>query len=573
MKTFLYFSIFLIILTGGSCASKEKSIQVPQQVKKLDRAAYDYLYAEGLKQKLMGNGGEALRYFEQCLRLDPQRDAAYYQMAQIVMASGDMENGKKYAKTALLLDEKNIWYIMMLSSIYYQEGNIDSAVFIYEKSVEYYPHKINYQIALANLYTENSEYIKALKIFEDLEMKYGVNETTTYPYIMNLVEAGRYDEALRKTEELIRMNPAGIEYYALLAEIYREKGERNKAEEVYMKLLKENPDNAQIQLSLSDFLLNEKRFEEFFIMLNPLILSSGISREEKISLFARLIGTRDLKKEEIEGIILYLMVLEAAYPADDIIPLLRPEFLEKNERKKEAAERLEEIISKDAGNYFAWEKLLLLYMQMGDFKQLMIRGEECASKFNRSYIAKLLYANGALENKRYETALDELRKAQILAGDNKEYLMQVLVMRADVYYRMKDFSNAFMTFDEALSLDPEDIVTLNNYAYYLAEQNMRLKEAEVMAKKVIETEGTNPTFLDTYAWVLYKRGKTKDAARIMESIIVKGEDINAEHYEHYGFMLKSMRKCNKAVENWTIAIDLDSTKIELKREIENCGKQ
>ena len=33
---------------------------------------------------------------------------------------------------------------------------------------------------------------------------------------------------------------------------------------------------------------------------------------------------------------------------------------------------------------------------------------------------------------KYAIALEELRKAEILAGDNKEYLMQVLTMRADV---------------------------------------------------------------------------------------------------------------------------------------------
>ena len=49
-------------------------------------------------------------------------------------------------------------------------------------------------------------------------------------------------------------------------------------------------------------------------------------------------------------------------------------------------------------NYYAWEKLLLVYMQMRDFKNLMIRGEECATLFNRSFLAKILYANGALEN-------------------------------------------------------------------------------------------------------------------------------------------------------------------------------
>ena len=52
----------------------------------------------------------------------------------------------------------------------------------------------------------------------------------------------------------------------------------------------------------------------------------------------------------------------------------------------------------------------------------MIKGEECATRFNRSFLAKILYANGALENKKFDVALEELRKAEILAGDNKEFI-------------------------------------------------------------------------------------------------------------------------------------------------------
>lgn len=94
-----------------------------------------------------------------------------------------------------------------------------------------------------------------------------------------------------------------------------------------------------------------------------------------------------------------------------------------------------------------------------------------------------------------------------------------------------------------------------------------------MARKVIEKEKDNITFLDTYAWVLYKRGKVKDAAKIMESILEEESLENAEYYEHYGYMLKSMKKCDKAVENWTKAIEIDSSRTQLKTEIENCIKR
>ena len=36
--------------------------------------------------------------------------------------------------------------------------------------------------------------------------------------------------------------------------------------------------------------------------------------------------------------------------------------------------------------------------------------------------------------------------------------------------------------------------------------------------------------------------------------------------------LKKQHNCNKAVENWNIAMKLDSTKTNLLEEIKNCGK-
>ena len=51
-------------------------------------------------------------------------------------------------------------------------------------------------------------------------------------------------------------------------------------------------------------------------------------------------------------------------------------------------------------------------------------------------------------------------------------------MRADVYYRMKDYIKAFETFELAVKENGDDLTVINNYAYYLAEQDINLKEAK-----------------------------------------------------------------------------------------------
>lgn len=575
MKSFKVFYIFLA-LTLFSISSCVKRL-APSEIKaqsddKYDLASFNYIYTEALKQKLMGNGGDALRDLEQAIKINPESDAAYYQMAQIVIANGDINNGKKYALKALSFDQKNIWYLTMLAGLYYQEKNIDSSIIYYDRAVKYYPEKESLQLTLGNLYSEQKSYEKANAIFEAFDKKYGINERSTLSSIKNLMAEGKYEQALGKTQTLIKEFPEEVLYIGILAEIYKDKGDNTKAREVYNELLAKDPENPQVQLSLADFLISEKSYKDLFDLLNVILLNSKVQRENKISLVAQIIELKDLSNEFKDKLLISLMVFEANYVKDPIVPLLRPDFLIKLNKLDEAASRLEEIVKSDQQNYYAWEKLLFVYLQQKDFNKLLTRGEECARLFNTSYTAKLLYANGALEMGKYPTALEELKKAEILASDNKEYILQVLTMRADVYYRMKDYTKAFETFELALKNNNDDLTVINNYAYYLAEQNTKLKEAEEMAKSVTEKDKTNTTYLDTYGWVLYKRGKLQEAAKVMETIIKSGEKPDAVWYEHYGYILKKEKKCSQAVENWNIALKLDSTKTELLKEIENCGK-
>ena len=562
-----------VILFFSACGKKMvPAIVTGMRGSNYEAAAFNYIYVEAIKQKFSGNAGEALKFFEQCIKINPESDAVYYQMAQIVLLNGDIKNGKKYATRALSIDQENIWYLVMLAGIYYQENNLDSAIIFYEKAVKYHPERENLQLTLGNLYSENKNFEKAMIIFESFDKKYGVNETSTLSAIKSMMSAKKYNEALEKVQLLLKEYPDELLYNGLLAEIYRGNGQNEKAREVYDQLMKKTPGNPQAQLSLCDFLITEKKYDELFLLINMVILNDRVTREDKISLLVQLIEIPEIIKEKERELVISLKVLEANYKDDNIISLLLPELLIKKSKLFEASLRLEEIIKTKPENYFAWEKLLLVYLQLGDFKKLMIKGEECATMFNTSFLAKVLYANGAIENGKYSVALDELRKAEILAGDNKENIIQVLTMRADVYYRMKDFSKTFEIYDEAIKLKNDDMIIMNNYAYYLAEQNMKLKEAEEMAKKVIEKEQGNTTFLDTYAWVLFKRGKLNKAAKIMELIIKTGEKPDAEWYEHYGFILKKQKKCAKAIENWNIAVSIDSSKINLIKEIENCGK-
>ena len=295
--------------------------------KTYDEAAFNYVYVEGVKQKLMGNTGDALKYMEQCIKLNPESDAAYYQMAQILLSGGDINNGKIYANKALSLDERNFWYIMLLAGLHYQEKDLDSAIIYYEKAVKFYPEKESLQLTLGNLYSENNNYNKAKDIFDAFDKKYGVNEASTLSSIKGLIAAERYNEALVKIQELVKLYPNEILYYRLLASTYQSLGETDKSIDVFKQLIEREPENVEVQVSLCDFLLTEKNYDELFLRLNGIILNTEISLEDKIALYARIISEPELIKESSNRVILSIIVFEASYQDEEIVSLLRPEFL------------------------------------------------------------------------------------------------------------------------------------------------------------------------------------------------------------------------------------------------------
>jgi Tfp pilus assembly protein PilF len=92
-------------------------------------------------------------------------------------------------------------------------------------------------------------------------------------------------------------------------------------------------------------------------------------------------------------------------------------------------------------------------------------------------------------------------------------------------------------YDVLLSSDDDDPVTLNNYAYSLADRShpgrKQLKLARKMSKRSLKLQPGNSSFLDTYGWIWYRLGRYGKARKyIAKSLEAKGG--NAIVLDHLG---------------------------------------
>ncbi len=560
----------IIVISGISCIKRNADIFFTDKNEKINHDEFNYYYSEGLRLKLLGNNPEALRNFEKCIKVDPENDATYFQIASVLLQNGNIDKGKNYLIKAYKLNSLNVWYSYLLTQIYQQIGSIDSSIYFAEKASNSLAESEILKLKLIELYRIKGENDKIAPLVNEIIKKKGINKQNSIIIINAMVQLGYYQDAEKILKQLYEEFPEENLYMRMLADIYVKKHDNNTAYKIYKQFLENYNNRPDEILWVIDFLQKVKRYDDLIKFTEELIKNENIENREKINLLSELINNDELIRcceNELE----YLFIeFEKGSKNEEVSLLLRVDLYQKSGRIDAAIKRLKEIIKKNRENYYAWEKLLILLEENRLYNDLYKEAKEAATEFNLSILAKLLFVRAAIEIEDYKSAMEEIRKAKVIAGNDKETIIQCLLIEADLYYRMKDYNKAFEALENVLKNDSINIIGLNNYAYYLAEANKSLKKAEEMINTVIKLEPGNPIYLDTYAWILYKKGLNKKAEKVMEEVIIKLKGDDPEFFEHYGYILMKLKKCKEAIMYWKMAIEKDNKKSYLEKEINSC---
>jgi len=79
---------------------------------------------------------------------------------------------------------------------------------------------------------------------------------------------------------------------------------------------------------------------------------------------------------------------------------------------------------------------------------------------------------------------------------------------------MKRTDDSDSLYEEALRINPEFSLALNNYAYSLSERGLQLERALGMARKALEVAPDNPSYLDTIGWIYFRLGRYRTPNRL-----------------------------------------------------------
>ncbi len=538
----------------------------------------EFYFTEGEKFFILEDYAKALLYYQRALEINPDNATVYFKIAEVLSHSNKPEDQARAAtniEMALKLEKGNKYFYLMAASIYSSLTKFDKAAQAYESLIDNVRGTEDHLYDLAAVYQYGNKVEDAIKTYNRAEHIFGINEVSSIQKQRLYLEQGKTKEGIAEGEKLIHAFPDEERYIMGFAEVLSQKGLRNEAIQYLEKFCSENTEAGNVKMLLAGIYRDNNQEQKARPLLVELFDDSSVEMGSKLIILGTYNAelsqnkTKKIVDSDKEKFVLSLLEkLEKNNPSDPDVHIVGGDIYLSIGKIREA--QREYLLAVESGdvNFEVWENLLYLETQLEQFDLAIKHSEQALEMYpNQSMIH---YFNGYanLRKHHYEEAITSLEQAKKLSASNPNLVCELNSMLGDSYNATKQYEKSDKAYEDALLIRPNYDAVLNNYSYFLALRKFNLEKAEKMAALLIKNNPDNATYLDTYAWVLFVREKYKEAKKMIERAIDTGH-ANAAHFEHYGDILYQLGEVDNAVRQWEKARGLNANSELLNKKIAN----
>ena len=556
-------------LTASAQTARVSQSAVHQQLS--DARRYDMLFLEAMVQRQKDNDDAAFDLLSRCVELNPQASEAYYFLAQYYAQMKEEEKTLAYLEKAAQLSPDNPTYMETLADAYISQEQYDKAVAVIEKLLETNKNRDDLLDLLYRLHRHQKQYKEAIAVLDRMEVNDGKSERLSALKSALYVDMDDMPSAIKEMKTLADQYPNDLNYLRLYADMLRSDGKLDEAYEIYQRILKEEPNNSQAQMSLRSYYLVTENYEAADSLTHHLLLNENTELMDKLDLLRRVIGQSEAEGGDSTRVLdLFHQMLAQPQKTSDIAELCAAYMdLKKMPRDSVAAmlERVLQIAPDNAGARlrlvgYAWE---------ADDNERIIELCKAARQYNPDEMAFYYYQGLAYYREDdQDNALNALQNgiSVIKEDSNPSIVSDFYAIMGDLLHQKGRESEAYEAYDSCLQWKPDNYGCLNNYAYFLSEKGQQLDRAEDMSFKAIKAEPKNATYLDTYAWILFMKKRYSEARIYIDRAMANDTSTTSGVItEHAGDIYAMCGLTAEAVELWQKALPLDPKNKVLIRKI------
>lgn len=572
----LYIVISLLLITSVVFGQRDRKKKNNVSFAPALEAEAERNFTEGEKFFILEDYTKALDYFQRALGYSPQNGTIYYKIAEVFSKgekAEDLERAAYNIEDALRYNDRNKYYYLLASSIYARQHQMSKSIQIMETMLKEIGGTQEYYYDLASLYLQTNNLDGALNAYNKAEEFLGVNEISSSQKQRIYLNKGKTTEALREGEKLMQAFPTEPRYTLAQAELLSQHGMVSNAITLLENFIAENPESGSAQVLLAGLYRDAGQEEKARTFVSQIFSNPDVEVNSKILMLgsynALLSQTKSKRMNDpgLENFVIDLFQkLSAQYPSNPEVHLIGGDLYMVLEKSKEAIGEYKKAVRSGTVSAEAWQNLLYLEMQANLSDSVIQHAEEAIEFYPNQAVIYYFMGLAQIKTKHFREAASALEQTKKLAGSNVNLLAEVNGLLGDAYNGTKEYEKSDKAYDEALALNPSNDMILNNYSYYLALRKSNLEKAEKMSGQLIKNFPDNAAYLDTYAWVLYQAGKYKEAKKAIEKALATGQ-ATAIHYEHYGDILFQLGQTDDAVAQWIKAKSLNGNNEVLNKKI------
>lgn len=532
------------------------AVSLPLQMKGKETDYFRYCYMEAVRQQDMGNYGVAMELYRRCIEINPNAAEANYSLGIFHLVLQQDSIGVRFLKRAVELEPQNNEFAERLARTYLMQNRVDEAANVYEQLVKQQPTHMDYYEMLARIYEQQHEYKKLLSVLDRVEIQEGQSENITLSKMQAYSFLGDQDGAYRELKGLVDAHPSDLNLQVMMGNWLLSNGKKAEAKDTFVKVLQEEPDNAQGQMSLMDFYRSEGQTEEAEGLLYEMLVNPRTEPSTRVTLLREWVKDNEEKGNDSLRVIQLLdRVLALPQKTSEVAETKVAYMMMKNAPSDSIRKGWEKVLE-ITPEYVGARLQLIQLMWQDTIDENVVRECRIATEYVPDEPSLYFYLGLAQYiNKQNKDALASLRKgADNITKDTPSNISaDIYELLGDVLQKEHRLQEAFVAYDSCLVYDPNKVICLNNYAYFLSLENKELKKAEKMSYRAITAEPNNSTYLDTYAWILYQQQRYEEALIYIEQALKCDTDsveMAGDILEHAGDIYFRLGRKEEALQMW-----------------------
>jgi tetratricopeptide (TPR) repeat protein len=545
----LVFSLLCLFLIITKPVQGQTPLAAAKPMTDRDSIGVKQLFFSALREKTIENFKLATEMFERVIQTDPKNDASLYELANLKKLQNNYAEAQPLLERAVAIDPDNEWYWVALADCYEKSNSLNKLENVFNQLTRINPDKPDYYFDKANAYLLLKRYDDALKVYNQLEQLSGRSDDILISRQKIYLKQGKVDQAAAELEKAIVDNPGQIRYYLLLGEIYNSNGLNEKAVKILQQAEKVDANNGMVHLALADIYRDKKNPDASFNELTLAFANPDVSIEQKLNIIAGYFPKFPEPNAKASALELS-RILTIAHPADARAYAIYGDMLLQSQKYKEARVAYKKSVELNGQVYAVQEQLVRIELSDNDMDAAIKDGENALSLFPNQAWMNYLVGIAWAQKKDFKKALGYAKNATSLELQDKDLLSLSFSLLGDCYHDLKDNTSSDGAYDKALSYNPDNAFTLNNYAYYLSLRNEALDKAAQMSARSNTLQPNTASFEDTYAWILFKQKKYAEAKVWMEKALAHDKDNGSTKFDHYGDILFYLGNTEAAVQNW-----------------------